>query len=152
MEQIPVMIDGRQLGTAQFRREGAYMVCYGQVSYVGEMLKLWVYGNGEPAYLGVLIPDGQGGSTLRRKFSLSDYARLPRPMKYCGTEQENQIRNSETSEQQDFIWYAVGDGTLVREDGTHRYIAFPADEVRLPRGASFLLREIEGQQYMVFLA
>ena len=86
MEQIPVIINGRRCGAIHFRREGAYMVCYGQVQYTGEMLRLWLYGNGAPVYLGVLIPDGRGGGSVRKKFSLSDFGRLPHPMRYCGGE------------------------------------------------------------------
>ena len=150
MEQLPILINGKQWGTMRFRREGAYMVCFGQTKFAGDMLRLWVYGNGEPAYLGVLIPDGQGGSSLRKKFSLSDYSRLPHPMEYCGTEKEKRPMPYSEETEEDVIWYAVGDGTLVRREGSHQYMAFPAEEVRLPRGGGFLLRRIEGRQYVVF--
>ena len=146
MEQIPIIIDGQKRGAVQFRREGAYMVCHGQARDTGEMLRLWVYGNGAPVYLGVLIPNGNGSGSVRKKFSLGDYGRLPHPLRYCGDEQIHSAPTQET----DWLWYAVGDGTLLREDGAHRYMAFPADDVRLPRGGEFLLREIEGQQYVVF--
>lgn len=150
MEQIPVIINGRRCGAIHFRREGAYMVCCGQVQYTGEMLRLWLYGNGAPVYLGVLIPDGRGGGSVRKKFSLSDFGRLPHPMRYCGGEGDSAEESVQPTHEADIVWYAMGDGTLVREDGAQRYVAFPADEVRLPRGATFLLRNIEGRQYVIF--
>ena len=146
MEQIPVIIRGQQCGTVQIRREGAYMVCRGQVRYSGEMMRLWVYGNGQPGYLGVLIPDGQGGATIRKKFSLADFSRLPNPMEYCGEER----REKKTTDESDTIWYAAEDGTLVRYEDGRCFVAFPADGVRLPRGGQFLVRQIEGREYVVF--
>jgi len=150
MKQIPVIIHGQQCGTVHVCREGAYMVCRGQVRYSGEMLRLWVYGTGQPGYLGVLIPDGQGGATVRKKFSLADFARLPNPIDYCGPEREEAVSSSDSVHEADTLWYALEDGTLVRFERGHRFVAFPADGVRLPRGGEFLVRQIEGRQYVVF--
>lgn len=150
MEQLPILIHGMECGVVRFRREGAYMVCRGQANYGGEMVRLWVYGNGEPGYLGVLIPDGQGSAAVRKKFSLADFARLPNPMEYCATEELVRTALAEPVQETDVIWYAVGDGTLVRSDGKRRYMAFPAEEIRLPRGTRFVLRTIEGKQYVIF--
>lgn len=149
MEQIPVIINGQQCGMLRVRREGAYMVYSGRVNYVGDLLRLWVYGNGAPVYLGVLIPDGKGGGTVRKKFGMSDYGRLPHPIKYCGVAESDEEPVQRTTEE-DVVWYAVGDGTLVRREGVHEYVAFPAEGVRVPRGGEFLLRQIEGRQYVVF--
>ena len=150
MEQIPMMIHGQHCGAVTFRREGAYMVCSGQAQWDGEMLRLWVYGNGQPGYLGVLIPDGQGGGTVRKKFTLTEFARLPKPMEYCGTEQAEAVRQPTPVRETDVLWYAMGDGTLVHEDGQHRYIALPAEGIRLPKGYGCIRREIEGREYVVF--
>ena len=144
MEQIPIIIDGKTCGQLRLRREGAYMVCSGQARYDGEMLRLWLYGGGERGYLGVLLPDG----TVRKKFSLSDFAKLPTPIEYCGPEAQCTPRPTEDTE--DILWVRRSDGTLIRFDGRYRYIAFPADEVRLPRGGRFVLRNIEGRDYVVF--
>ena len=148
MERLPILIHGQERGTVRFRREGAYIVCGGQADYDGEMVRLWVYGNGEPGYLGVLIPDGKGGATLRKKFSLSDFSRLPNPMKYCAPEGQFSTIGKESVEKNDVIWYPVGDGTLVCSDGKH--MAFPTQDIRLPRGTRFLLRKIEGREYVIF--
>ena len=150
MEQLSIVIDGQECGLVRFRREGAYIVCSGQASYEGEMVRLWIYGRGEPGYLGVLIPDGQGGATVRKKFSLADFARLPNPIDYCGPEREEAVSSSDSVHEADTLWYALEDGTLVRFERGHRFVAFPADGVRLPRGGEFLVRQIEGRQYVVF--
>lgn len=147
MERLPIMIHGQECGAVRFRREGAYMVCRGQADYDGEMVRLWVYGNGEPGYLGVLIPDGQGGATLRKKFSLADFSHLPNPMEYCAAEGDVKA-TAKPVEENDVLWYAAEDGTLVCSDG--KYMAFPTQEIRLPRGTRFLLRTIEGREYVIF--
>ena len=150
MEQIPIMIDGQKCGVLRFRREGAYMVCRGHAQWQGEMLRLWVYGRGEPVYLGVLIPDGQDGGTVYKKFSLAEFARMPAPVSYCGTQQDDVPQQSNAPRETDILWYAQGDGTLIHDDGQHRYIALPADGVQLPKGYGALRREIEGREYVVF--
>lgn len=150
MEQLPIVIDGRECGVVRFRREGAYMICRGQAAYDGDMVRLWVYGSGEPGYLGVLIPAGKGEASVRKTFSLSDFARLPSPMEYCAPEQLAKAAASVPAGETDVIWYAVGDGTLVHFDGKRRYMAFPAGEMRLPRGTRFVLRTIEGREYAIF--
>ena len=58
MEQLPIIINGETLGQLSIRREGAYVVCQGYARWSGELLRLWLYGSGEPVYLGVLQPDG----------------------------------------------------------------------------------------------
>lgn len=153
MEQIPVIICGERCGTVRFRRDGAYMLCCGQVRYSGDVQRLWLYGEGDPGYLGVLMPDGKGSASIRKRFSLAEFSRLPKPISYCGTQQDRKPAEEEISEKEsDVIWHAMGDGTLVRNEGEHRYVAFPADGVRLPRGGEFLLRQIEGRTYVVFLS
>lgn len=150
MEQLPIVIDGQACGTVRFRREGAYIICRGQANYGGDMVRLWIYGRGEPGYLGVLIPDGQGGAAVRKKFSLSDFANLPSPMEYCAPERLAASAAAAPACETDVIWYEVGDGTLVHYDGKRKYMAFPAQEMRLPRGTRFVLRTIEGKEYAIF--
>lgn len=150
MERIPIVIAGKECGSVRFRREGAYMLCWGQARWNGEMQRLWIYGTGQPGYLGVLIPDGQGSGTVRKKFSLAEYSRLPNPMDYCAAEETITREGAKPAGETDVLWYAVGDGTLVRYDGNRRYMAFPAEEIRLPRGTGFVLRTIEGKLYAIF--
>ena len=59
MEQLPIIINGETLGQLTIRREGAYVICRGHAQWSEEgLLRLWLYGSGEPVYLGVLQPDG----------------------------------------------------------------------------------------------
>lgn len=145
-----MILQGQTCGSVSFRREGAYMICEGKAQWSGEMLRIWLYGKGEPGYLGVLLPDGQGGGRLRKKFSLADYALLPNPMEYCGPEDRSAAETQPEAPGPDIFWHPVGDGTLTCCRGGRGYLAFPADQVRLPRGGQFLLRQIEGRQYVVF--
>ncbi len=141
MDAIPIMINSKACGTLQFIRQGAYVLCRGQAQYAGEMLRLWVYGKGEPAYLGVVQRSGE----VRRKFSSAEFARLPHPLEYCAPEPMKKQAPGP-----DRLWYDMGDGTLVCHEGEAVYRAFPAEGVRLPRGGRVLLREIEGKQYLIF--
>ena len=139
MEQFPIIIDGETLGQLTVRREGAYVVCHGHARWNGELLRLWLYGSGEPVYLGVLQPDG----TVRKKFSLSEFGRIRGVLTHCGNAP---LKNVQSPEETDTLWYLQSDGTL--RCGT--YIAFPAEGVRLPRGYSGVRRVIEGREYVIF--
>ncbi|MBQ3258799.1 MAG: hypothetical protein IJA67_15510 [Oscillospiraceae bacterium] len=140
MEQLPIIIDGKTLGQLTVRREGAYVVCRGHAQWNGEgLLRLWLYGRGEPLYVGVLQPDG----TVRKRFSLSEFGRTGGGYTHCGNQPQSK---EETPNETDTIWYLQPDGTL----RCGRYIAFPADGVRLPRGCGGVRRVIEGREYVIF--
>lgn len=139
---IPIIIDGKSCGELKIGREGAYMMLRGHASWSGDMVRLWLYGEGEPAYLGVLQPDG----SVRRRYSLSEFSRLPRPIQYCA----DRPKAAEPASEEDVLWVRRPDGSLVHRDGQRGYIAFPAEGIRLPRGVKVPLREIEGETYVLF--
>ena len=139
MEQLPILINSETCGRLSIRRERAYVVCHGHARWNGELLRLWLYGSGEPVYLGVLQPDG----TVRKKFSLSEFGRIRGVLTHCGNAP---LKNVQSPEETDTLWYLQSDGTL--RCGT--YIAFPAEGVRLPRGYSGVRRVIEGREYVIF--
>ncbi|MBR4077240.1 MAG: hypothetical protein IKK17_01405 [Oscillospiraceae bacterium] len=139
MEQLPILINGETLGQLSIRREGAYVVCQGYARWSGELLRLWLYGSGEPVYLGVLQPDG----TVRKRFSLAEFGRIRGVLTHCGNAP---LKKVQSPEETDTLWYLQPDGTL----RCGRYIAFPADGVRLPRGCSAVRRIIEGREYVIF--
>ena len=141
MEQLPIIIDGKTCGQLTVRREGAYMLCRGRADWQGGLLRLWLYGRGEPVYVGVLQPDG----SLRKKFSLREYG--SGGFSHCGN---RPMTDKEPTEDADVLWYLQADGTLLREEDGLRYIAFPADGVRLPAGWVGVRRVIEGREYVVF--
>ena len=136
MEQLPIIINGVTCGTLTIRREGAYILCQGAAKWNGDLLRLWLYGSGEPVYLGVLQPDGRVG----KRFSLSEFSRIKGVLTHCGNEETAPHRET------DVLWYLQSDGTLRRQG----YIAFPADGVRLPRGYGGVRRVIEGKEYVIF--
>lgn len=150
MENIPIIIGGETIGSVGLRREGAYMICHGQARWDGDMVRLWLYGSGEPGYLGVLLPEGQGVAKVRKKFSMGDFSKLPSPIEYCAPEKLWAAVPAESPADNDVYWYPAGDGTLTRYDGQRMLRAFPAEGVRLPRGTQFLLRTIDGKQYVIF--
>ena len=140
MEQLPIIINGETLGQLTIRREGAYVICRGHAQWSEEgLLRLWLYGSGEPVYLGVLQPDG----TVRKRFSLSEFGRIRGVLTHCGNAPLNK---TEAPADTDTLWYLQSDGTL----RSGRYVAFPADGVRLPRGCSAVRRVIEGREYVIF--
>ena len=139
MEQLPIIIDGETCGQLSIRREGAYVVCRGHAKWSGTLLRLWLYGGEEPVYLGVLQPDG----TLRKRFSLGEFARIRGVLTHCGNEG---AEKAEKDGEQDTIWYLQSDGSL----RSGAYVAFPADGVRLPRGCGGVRRIIEGREYVIF--
>lgn len=114
------------------------MLLRGHASWNGDMVRLWLYGEGEPAYLGILRPDG----TVRRRYSLSEFARLPRPIQYCADRPKAPAPVAE----EDVLWVRQPDGSLVHG----KCVAFPAEGLRLPRGVQLPLREIEGETYVLF--
>ncbi len=150
MEKLPIVIDGVTAGSLELRREGAYMLCRGQVRWSGDVVRLWLYGEGTPSYLGVLLPEENGMARIRKKFSMSDYAKLPHPLAYCATESSQKQGRADQSAEEAVYWYARSDGTLTRKEGGRCLVAFPAQGVRLPRGGEFLLRVIDGKQYVIF--
>lgn len=145
MNRIPIIIDGVTRGQLELRREGAYMVCRGRAEWSGNMVRLWLHGNGRSEYLGVLQHDG----TVRKRFTLSEFSRLPNPIACCTDSAGEEPRQAD-EETGDVLWVRQPDGTLVCREGNRQLIALPADEVRLPRGCRFLLRRIEGRDYVIF--
>ena len=141
---IPIIIDGVTCGQGELRREGAYLVFQGRAKWQGGLVRLWLYGQGEPVYVGVLQPNG----TLRRRFGASEIPFLPQPVVSCGNRPPQQEKLPYGAD--DVIWYEQEDGTLLRQQNGRWYMALPADKLRMPRGCEGLRREIEGREYVVF--
>ena len=144
MERIPIVIDGVTCGQGELQREGAYLVFRGRAQWQGGLVRLWLYGQGEPVYVGVLQTDGN----VRRRFGASEIPFLPKPVTSCG----NRPPRGEKLpiHEEDVLWYDQGDGTLLRQQGGRWYLALPACNLRLPRGCDGMRREIEGKEYVIF--
>ena len=144
MEKIPVIIEGVTCGQGELRREGAYMVFQCRAKWQGGMVRLWLYGQSEPVYVGVLSPDG----TLRRRFGAAEIPLLPKGVQCCADRLPQ--REVPPPAEADVLWYDQGDGTLLCPQGRRQYVAIPAHALRLPRGYEGLRRVIEGREYIIF--
>lgn len=73
----PIFISGRESGVLHESRSGLYTVFEAELPGVPErLLRLWVHGAGESAYLGVPLP-AEGGLRLRRRLSALERAAFP---------------------------------------------------------------------------
>ena len=141
---IPIIIDGVTCGQGELHREGAYLVFRGKAKWQGGLVRLWLYGQGAPVYVGVLQPDG----AIRRRFGASEIPLLPLPVVSCGNRPP--CAEKKAADETDVLWYDQGDGTLLRQQGGRWYLALPACDLRLPRGCDGMRREIEGKEYVIF--
>lgn len=149
MKEIPIIIEGTTCGTVRLQKQGAYVLCTGQAQWRRETVRLWVYGEGNPVYLGMLIPEGEGCG-LRKKLSLREFSQFPRAMTHCAPYGQEQTTSTECNEN-DVLWTELGDGTLLGTLGGQRYLALPTlDMPAMPRGSCGLLRWIEGKPYFIF--
>lgn len=71
----------------------------------------------------------------------------PCPVKDNGSGENAPMEGTEDG---DILWYACPDGTLTTFDGRRNLIAFPAGDVRVPRGAEGTIRMIGGKKYIIF--
>ena len=83
METYPIRIYGRETGKLQVCQEGMYTVFRAVSECSGEMIRLCVFGGGKSGYLGVMVPDGNGGATLTRRLSKSAMCNFPEVIEYA---------------------------------------------------------------------
>ena len=153
MEQWPIVAAGEQIGRLEAEREGLYTRFRGEAEWNGGVLRLWVFGGGTAAALGVMIPDGTGRVRLDKKFSAGEMRGFPSPIQSAGPEQpipQPRPAAPPESPEEDILWYSTPDGCLTTFDGRRNLIAFPAGDVRIPRGAEGMLRQIDGKNYIIF--
>ena len=121
---IPILYANRPVGTLAIEQDGLYTVYTGACA-VPELrsLRLSVYGEDSEAYLGLMLPDGEGRLTLRKRLTRLERARLPAEPLFAAE-------------------YAV--------QGERAWLAIPEAHADLPPEARSLLREIGGGRYLVF--
>ena len=81
--EYPVIVNGQETGTLRVSREGLMTLFDARCRDPGELLRLSVYGECE-AYLGVMVPDGQGEVRLRKSYSRSALAGFPESIRFAG--------------------------------------------------------------------
>ena len=161
---IPILYENKPVGTLTAARDGLYTVYTAACTVEGvTRLRLSVYGEDKEAYLGLMLPDGEGRLTLRKRLSRLERARLPETPLFAAEEHsafpelDGRCHEPEPPEEtvpvpgeDDVFWHAGPDGTLYAVEGAQAWIAIPEARADVPPEARRLLREIEGARYLVF--
>ena len=160
----PLIIDGIDAGTLSVSEEGLYTCFEARAGEHDGLVRLWVCGGGECAYLGIMQP-WSGGLYLRRRQSddslhnLKSSAAKPYIESASpATSLHNICVDSPTpscpfpadipEDAPSLQWFSRRDGTLVSFDGISCLVALPAELRHADRRA--VIREISGRKYMVF--
>ena len=166
---IPILIGGLRRGALEIRADGAYTRFEARCDPLPGLRRLWVFGGGARACLGVLAPEG-GALTLRRRLSRAALRSFPEPIEYAALSADAGQEQAQKEEKHDSAphekaalhekaaphekgaprgaWSEQPDGSLVcTEDGV-RLLALPCALRRVPPGVD--LREIAGKRCLVF--
>ena len=175
----PLMIDGAACGSASCTQDGLYTVFEASLNRPEKgLVRLWVHGGGESAYLGLMQP-WSGGLYLCRRLSRRERAQFPAEIE-CVSNQEslhnthNQERGGETGREHEslhnikdpvipdrcaypspvpqqpdgLLWLRRADGSLTAFDGVSSLLALPTT---LPAGRpGAVICRIDGQNYLIF--
>lgn len=90
----PLMIDGTDAGTLSVSEEGLYTCFEARAGERDGLVRLWVCGGGECAYLGVMQP-WSGGLYLRRRLSRSELKGFPAQIEYAADRGGESLHNLE---------------------------------------------------------
>ena len=143
---IPILIDGRQQGTLETRREGAYTLFEARCAFVPGVRRLLVFGEGGRGCLGVMQPEG-GELRLKRRLSRADMRGFPEKLAYAGFAEEQSP--APPREKAAPAARAAGDGApFIVTEGGERYLALPSAIQKETPGLR--LREIGGRTYLLF--
>ena len=143
---IPILIDGRQQGTLETRREGAYTLFEARCAYLPGVRRLRVFGEGGCGCLGVMQPEG-GELRLRRKLSRADMRGFPEKLAYAGFAEE-QSPAPPREKAAPAARAAGGGAPLIVTEGGELFLALPCTMQRENPGLR--LREIGGRSYLLF--
>lgn len=92
----PLIIDGIDAGTLSVSEEGLYTCFEARAGERAGLVRLWVCGGGECAYLGVMQP-WSGGLYLRRRLSRRELKGFPAQIEYAADQGGESLHNSESS-------------------------------------------------------
>ena len=159
---IPILYENKPCGTLIAEPDGLYTVYTAACSVPGlRRLRLSVYGEDRETYLGLMLPDGAGGLSLRKRLTRAERERLPQPALFAAEEHavfpelaperdEPAAQPEPAPGQGDVLWHAGPDGTLYAVEGEQGWVAIPEARAAVPPEARRLLREIDGSRYLVF--
>lgn len=137
--RIPILIDGKERGVLETRREGAYTLFEARCAYIPGVRRLWLFGGGGRGCLGVMQP-AEGELRLQRKLSRADTRGFPDPIEYAGFAERARSAPAQREEGKDAA-------LIVTEEG-ERCLALPCALREIPPGAR--VREIGGKSYLLF--
>lgn len=165
MTTISILIDGVRRGALEIRGEGAYTRFEAKCAPRPGLQRLYVFGGGRSACLGVLAPEG-GALTLRRRLSRAAMRGFPERIEYAALSAAAGPREQAQKEERHEMaaphgnaasyeetaprekWSERPDGSLVCTEDGARLLALPCALRRVPPGVD--LREIAGRRYLVF--
>ena len=86
MPDYPILQQNKPIGTLTVTQEGLFTVFSARAKTDADRLRLAVCGERSRAYLGLMLPDGSGWLTLRRRLTRLERARLPEPILFAADE------------------------------------------------------------------
>lgn len=143
----PILQNQKVIGALRSRQEGLYTIFTARCNPIAERLRLSVFGEGEQAYLGLMLPGADGKLFLRRRLSRLERSRLPETILYAAEAGTSQPAPEPPQQNR---WRRSPDGTLRLEQAGKRYAAIPLERVAAPGVKPELLKTIGGRRYLVF--
>lgn len=85
MPDYPILQQNKPIGTLSVTQAGLFTVFSARAKADADRLRLAVCGEQARAYLGLMLPDGSGWLTLRKRLTRLERARLPDPILFAAT-------------------------------------------------------------------
>ena len=153
--EYPLILGGETRGRVSVSREGLYTVVSATAESTGELTRLWLCGEGESFYLGVMREEN-GRLCFSKRYTRRECAAFPKNIAFASdrksdtkTEKRHEVPPQPTqSADGDIVWHIGRNGVLTASDRNTRLLALPSDIGRSVPGAD--IRVIEGREYMVF--
>ena len=151
--EYPLILGGETRGRVSVSREGLYTVVSATAESTGELTRLWLCGEGESFYLGVMREEN-GRLCFSKRYTRRECAAFPKNIAFASDRKSEAKKHHEAPPQPalstdgDIVWHTGRNGVLTASDGNTRLLALPSDLGRSVPGAD--IRVIEGREYMVF--
>ena len=153
--EYPLMLGGKTRGRVNVSREGLYTVVSATAESTGELTRLWLCGEGESFYLGVMREEN-GRLFFSKRYTRRECAAFPKTIAFASDRKsEAKAKKRREAPPQpaqstdgDIVWYTGRNGALTARIGKTRLLALPSDIGKSVPGAD--IRVIEGREYMVF--
>lgn len=148
MENYPVYIDGTQCGSLRVYHDGLMTVFDAECRCGERLVRLYIYGGGKSASLGVMQPK-KGRLRLVKRFSRAQMRTLPQTIEYAADKPLTPVKQPDPPGDDGLLWFSTPQGFLTCFDGRQSLIAIPADMSASTRTKA-ILRTINGREYAVF--